>query len=291
MTNGVETAEVATIGNMITNFSPETLMDQIKELVVMYGIDILIAIIILIVGKFIVKAICKFVKKSMKKADKLDDMLISFLTNILNALLMAFVFISALSQLGIRTTSLVAVLGAGVLAIGLALQGSLSNFASGVLIIILKPFKVGDFIEAGGVSGIVEDVNIFTTELKTPDNKKIIIPNTPIMSGSITNFSHHPTRRVEVIASVSYDDDIDKVKGLLNGIIKETKLVLADPEPAVILKTLNDSSVDFGVRVWVNTADYWTVLFDMQEQIKKTFDANDVSIPFPQTDVHLYKSE
>jgi small conductance mechanosensitive channel len=291
MTNGVETAEVATIGNMITNFSPETLMDQMKELVIMYGIDILIAIIILIVGKFIVKAICKFVKKSLTKSGKLDEMLISFLTNILNALLMAFVFISALSQLGIKTTSLVAVLGAGVLAIGLALQGSLSNFASGVLIIILKPFKVGDFIEAAGTSGVVQEVNVFTTELTTPDNKRVIIPNTPIMSGSITNFSHHPTRRVEVIASVSYDDDIDTVKGLLDGIIKKTKLVLAEPASAVVLKTLNDSSVDFAVRVWVNTADYWTVLFDMQEQIKKTFDANNISIPFPQTDVHLYKSE
>jgi small conductance mechanosensitive channel len=287
MTNGVEKA---TIGNMITNFN-ETSMDQIKALLINYGIDIIIAIAIIIIGKFVVNRICNFIKRAMRKSGKMDAMLISFMTNILNVLLMTFVFIGALSKIGVQTTSLVAVLGAGVLAIGLALQGSLSNFASGVLIIILKPFKVGDFIEAGGTSGIVEDVNIFTTELKTIDNKRIILPNTPVMSGSITNFSHHPTRRVEVIASVSYDDDIDNVREILNNVIKNTNLLLAEPEPAIVLKTLNNSSVDFSVRVWVNTPDFWTVLFDMQESIKKAFDANDITIPFPQTDVHLYKTE
>jgi len=291
MTNGVEAADTATIGSMITNFSPETFMDQIKSLLIMYGLDILIAIAIIVIGRFVVKGICKFVKKSMEKSGKLDKMIISFMTNILNALLMTFVFIGALSRLGVQTASLVAALGAAVLAVGLALQGSLSNFASGVLIIVLKPFKVGDYIEAGGTSGIVQDVNIFTTELKTIDNKRVIVPNSPIMSASITNYSYHPTRRVEVIASVSYDEDIDKVREILNGVIKKTKLLLTEPEPAIVLKTLNDSSVDFSVRVWVNTPDYWTVLFDMPEQIKKTFDANDITIPFPQTDVHLYKSE
>ena len=291
MTNEVEIAEVADFSRFMANFQSGTFIDYIKELLVKYGINVLIAIIIMIVGRVVVKTICKLVKKSMKKSGKLDEMLINFLANLLNALLMTFVFIGALGQLGVQTASLVAVLGACVLAVGLALQGSLSNFASGVLIIVLKPFKVGDVIEVTGTIGKVINVSIFTTELCTADNKKVVIPNTPIMSNSITNYSHHPTRRVEVIASVSYDDDLDKVRELLNGIIKKSELILDDPEPAVILKTLNDSSVDFAARVWVNTGDYWTVLFDMQEQIKRIFDANDISIPFPQTDVHLYKSE
>ncbi|MDA3799763.1 MAG: mechanosensitive ion channel [Kiritimatiellae bacterium] len=291
MTNGVEIAEVATFSNLMANFRPDTFLGYIKVLLLKYGINILIAIIILIVGKIVVKVICDLVKKSLAKSSKLDEMLVNFISNILNALLMTFVFIGALGQLGVQTASLVAVLGACVLAVGLALQGSLSNFASGVLIIILKPFKVGDFIEAAGTSGSVQEVNIFTTELCSPDNKKITIPNSPIMSNSIINYSHHPTRRVEVIASVSYDDDMDKVRELLNGLIKKSELILDDPEPAIVLKTLNDSSVDFSLRLWVNTADYWTVLFDMQEQIKRTFDANDISIPFPQRDVHLCKTE
>lgn len=288
MTNGVE---ITDFNSIMTNFQPANLLNDIQELVVKYGINILIAIIILIVGKIVVKAICKLLKNSMNRSGKLDEMLVNFISNLINALLMTFVFIGALGKLGVQTASLVAALGACVLAVGLALQGSLSNFASGVLIIVLKPFKVGDVIEVSGTIGKVVDVGIFTTELCTADNKKVVVPNTPIMSNSITNYSHHPTRRVEIIASVSYDDDMDKVRELLNGIIKRTELILDDPAPVIVLKTLNDSSVDFAVRVWVNTADYWTVLFDMQEQIKRTFDANDISIPFPQTDVHLYKSE
>lgn len=259
-----------------------------KDIIIDYSINILLAILILVIGNIIAKQISKLIRKSMQKSGKLDDMLTSFLSKLIYALLMAFVCISALGKIGIPTASIVAALGACVLAVGFALQGSLSNFASGILIIIMKPFKVGDFIEAGGTSGIVEDVSIFTTELKTPDNKKIIIPNTPIMSGSITNYSHYPSRRVEVMACVSYGSDIDKVRKVLNDIIKDCKYVLQEPEPAIVLKTLNDSSVDFAVRVWVKTADYWSTLFELQETIKKTFDANDIEIPFPQTDVHLH---
>jgi len=185
----------------------------------------------------------------------------------------------------------VAVLGAAGLAVGLALQGSLSNFAAGVLMIIFKPFKVGDFVEAGGTAGVVVDINIFTTIMKTGDNKKIIIPNGKINSDNITNFSANDTRRVDLVAGVSYGDDLDKVKTVLKEILAADERVLKDPEPTIGVLELADSSVNFAVRPWVKTADYWPTLFAVQEEIKKRFDKEGISIPFPQQDVHMFQEK
>lgn len=261
---------------------------QVKEIVAMYGLNVLAAAAILIAGKFIASVIRKLIRKIMRKRE-VDTTLIGFVSSIVYAAILAFVVIAALSKLGIQTASFIAVLGAAGLAIGLALQGSLSNFSSGVLMIIFKPFKGGDFVNAGGCSGIVEEIGIFTTTIKTVDNKLIIVPNSRIMSDSITNYSAKETRRVDVVAGVSYEDDVDKVKEILLKILSEDERILKDPAPFVGLLEMADSSVNFTVRAWVKNEDYWNVFFDTNENIKKTFDAENISIPYPQLDVHMDK--
>jgi small conductance mechanosensitive channel len=220
-----------------------------------------------------------------------DTTLSNFLGNLIYYVLLAAVLIATINQLGVETTSLLAVLGAAGLAIGLALQGSLSNFASGVMIIGFRPYTVGDFIEAGGVSGVVEQVQIFTTIMRTGDNKKIIVPNSQIMAGEITNYSANPTRRVDLVAGCGYDDDLDQVRKVLEGIIAADDRILADPAPSIAVSELADSSVNFVVRPWVNSGDYWGVYCDLTEQIKKQFDAAGIAIPYPQRDVHVYKHD
>ena len=225
----------------------------------------------------------------MEKAN-VDAVLVGFLSNIVFYLLMVAVLITAVSQLGIQTTSFVAVLGAAGLAVGLALQGSLSNFSSGVLIILFRPFKVGDFVEAGGVTGVIDEIGILVTELHTPDNKGIIVPNSQIMGGHIVNFNAHETRRCDMVFGIGYGDDIDKAKGILLDILNSDERVLKDPAPVVTVSALADSSVNFNVRPWVKASDYWGVFFDTHEQVKKRFDAEGVSIPFPQRDVHIHQA-
>lgn len=261
---------------------------QIKEIIAMYGLNVLAAAAILIAGKFIAAVIRKFIRKIMQKR-QVDSTLTGFVSSIVYAGIIVFVVIAALSRLGIQTASFVAVLGAAGLAIGLALQGSLSNFASGVLMIVFKPFKGGDFVSAGGCSGIVEEIGIFTTSIITTDNKLIIVPNSKIMSDSITNYSAKETRRVDVVAGVSYEDDVDKVKEILLRILSEDERVLNDPAPFVGLLEMADSSVNFTARAWVKNEDYWNVFFDTNESIKKIFDAENISIPYPQLDVHMDK--
>jgi len=203
--------------------------------------------------------------------------------------LIAFVAIAALSQLGIQTTSFIAILGAAGLAIGLALQGSLANFAAGVMMLIFKPFKIGDFIEGAGVSGTVEVIEIFNTQLRTGDNKLIIIPNAKLTSNNITNYSAKPTRRIELIIGIGYDDDIKKAKDILIQMLGDEKRILTDPAPFVGVKELADSSVNFTVRPWVKSSDFWPVTFGLTEAIKLRFDKEGINIPYPQQDVHLYK--
>jgi small conductance mechanosensitive channel len=263
-------------------------MDKIEEWVVFYGFKIVAAVAILIVGRWVAKAIKKLIQKLMSKRD-LDPTIVGFVSNLAYIALMAFIIIAAMGQLGIQTTSFIAVIGAAGLAIGLAFQGSLSNFAAGFLMILFRPFKAGDFIEGGGSAGIVEEIQVFTTKLKTPDNKIIIVPNSKMMGDNITNFSANPTRRVELVVGVSYSDDIDKVKEVLNGILSQDDRILKDPAPMIALSELADSSVNFVVRVWVNAADYWGVYFDTNETVKKRFDAEGISFPFPQRDVHLFE--
>ena len=260
----------------------EGVADQITALI----INIVIAGVIFFVGKYIAKMIAEMVAKIMARRDT-DPALISFAKSLLHWSLLAFVVIAALAQLGIQTASFVALIGAAGLAAGLALQGSLSNFASGVLILIFKPFRIGNFITAGGESGTVKDISIFTTELVTPDNKQIIVPNSSIMGGSITNVSAKETRRIDMVFGIGYGDDIDKARAALLDLIEKDERILKDPEPQVAVSELADSSVNFVVRPWVNAADYWAVMFDFTEAVKKRFDADGISIPFPQRDVHV----
>jgi len=251
------------------------------------GVRVLIAIAIFIIGRWLASLVTKMVKRAMATAN-VEETLTTFLGNLLYYVLLAAVVIATINQLGVQTTSLLAVLGAAGLAVGLALQGSLSNFAAGVMIVGFRPYKVGDFIEAGGVTGVVEQVQIFTTVMRTGDNKKIIVPNSQIMAGEITNYSANPTRRVDLVAGCGYDDDLDKVRAVLKDILAKDERVLADPAPTVAVLELGDSSVNFVVRPWVKSEDYWGVYFDVTEQIKKRFDAEGIAIPYPQRDLHVY---
>ncbi|WPD22789.1 MAG: mechanosensitive ion channel [Candidatus Electrothrix scaldis] len=268
----------------------EDLAVKIQEWVILYGIKVGAAILIFILGRYAALTIRSFVEKMLTKS-RVDVTLISFLTSISYVAMMAFVVIAALSKLGIQTASFVAVLGAAGLAVGLALQGSLSNFAAGTLLIIFKPFKVGDYIEAAGTAGTVKEIGIFTTELRTPDNKKVIVPNAKASGDNIINYTATGQRRIDMIASVGYSDDLDKVREILISILAEDERILKDPTPVIAVLQLADSSVDFAVRPWVKTSDYFAVLCDTQEKIKKRFDAEGISIPFPQCDMHIHKDE
>ncbi len=264
------------------------LLEKVQTIGVEYGAKILGALLILILGMWLAKMLRSGLVKLMQKR-KVDPTLTSFLTSLLHVGLQAFVIIAALEKLEVKTASFIAILGAAGLAVGLALQGSLSNFAAGVLMIIFKPIRVGDFVEAGGAVGSVEEIGIFTTVLTSPDNKKIIVPNSSVTGGNITNFNANGTRRIEVVASISYGDDIDKAKEILAGIMAADQRILKDPAPQISLSEMADSSVKFVVRPWVKPADYWGVYFDTMESIKKKFDETDITIPFPQRDVHIYE--
>ena len=268
----------------------DNILITIQGLIAVYGLKILAAVLILVIGRFVAILLKKVIHKLLKRS-KVEETLVSFITSISYVAMMAFIIIAALGQLGIQTASFVVVLGAAGLAVGLALQGSLSNFAAGLLMIIFKPFKAGDFIEAGGSAGVVEEIGIFTTVLKTPDNKQVIIPNSGVTGGNITNFSAKDQRRVDIVAGVSYKDDLDKVRRVLEQILSEDERILKDPAPMIGVLALADSSVNFAVRSWVKTENYWNVFFDTQEKIKKRFDAEGISIPFPQQDVHLFKND
>jgi small conductance mechanosensitive channel len=252
-----------------------------------FGINLVTAIVIFFVGKWIVALVIKGLMKAMQKGD-IDTTLRRFIGNLARMLLMLFVIIAAINALGVQTASLIALLGAAGLAVGLAMQGSLANFAAGVLIVLFRPYKVGDWIEGGGVSGAVEEVQILTTVLKTGDNKRVIIPNSQIMGTTITNYSANETRRVDLVVGVSYSDDLDKVRKELEGLVAADERILKDPAVTIAVSELADSSVNFVLRPWVKTADYWGVYFDLTEAIKKRFDEVGISIPFPQQDVYIH---
>jgi len=263
----------------------------LNDYAIPWAIKAVIAIAIFVIGKWVVKIIVSLVKKLLNRSESMDEMLVNFIGSIINAVLILFVIIASLDQLGVDTTSLVALIGAAGLAIGLALQGSMQNFAAGVMILVFKPFKSGDFIDAGGVMGVVENVQIFSTTMRTGDNKEVIVPNGGIYGGAITNFSARDTRRVDMVFGIGYDDDIRQAKSILEKLVAEDERILKDPAPVVALSELGDSSVNFIVRPWVNSGDYWNVLWEMNEKVKTEFDAAGISIPYPQMDVHLQKSE
>lgn len=258
--------------------------------VVPFLTNLVLAAVIFFGGRFVIRLLMSLVRKLFERSGW-EDILINFVCSIINALLLLVVIVAALDQLGVNTTSLIALIGAAGLAVGLALQGSLQNFAAGVMLTIFRPFKAGDYVEAGGTGGTVEAITIFTTTLRTPDNREVIVPNGSIYSGTITNFSARPTRRIDLVFGVSYGDDLKKAKEVIGQILSQDERILDDPEPLIAVAELGDSSVNFYVRPWVNSGDYWAVRFDLTEKIKLAFDENGISIPFPQMDVHVEKTE
>ena len=266
-------------------------VQSISDMISLYSVNIAIAIAIFVVGKWAAKRIADFIVKMLSKQDKMDETLIKFIDDIIYYVLLIVVILAALDQVGIETTSVLAILGAAGLAVGLALKDSLSNFASGVMIILFKPFKIGDVVTAGGTTGKIKEIHLFNTEFTTPDNQQILVPNSAITSGAIVNINAHDKRRVDLVIGIGYDDDIKKAKNLLNKIVESHDKVLKEEGITVAVSELADSSVNFVVRAWANTPDYWDVKFDLTETIKLTFDKEGISIPYPQTDVHVYKEK
>ena len=261
---------------------------KIQEWVAFYGFKVIAALVIFIVGRWIAGWVKGLIARIFASR-KVDPTIVSFVGHLTYIAVLTFVVIAALAQLGIQTTSFIAVIGAAGLAVGLALQGSLANFAAGFLMIIFKPFKAGDYIEGGGAAGIVEKIEVFTTTLTTLDNKVVIIPNAKVMGDSIINYSTKETRRVDLDFGVSYIEDIDKVRRCIQDVIHKDARILKDPETAILVKELAESKVVFQVRAWVKGADYWGVYFDVIEAVKKGFNAQGISIPVPQRDVHVYE--
>jgi len=266
------------------------IINSITQIAADFGLRLLYAVLIIFVGRWVVKLLLKIIKSALEKTT-VEETVRIFVANLLSTLLMVIIFIAAINQLGIETTSIIAMLGAAGLAIGLALQGSLANFAAGILIVIFRPYKVGDYIEAGSAAGTVLDIQIFSTVLKTPDNKVVVVPNGTIMDSSIINYTGQETRRVDIIASCGYEDDIDKVKDILQDILNRDERILEEPEPRIAVSELADNSINFIVRPWVKSSDVLSVKYSILEQIKKRFDAEGISIPYPQRDVHIYNHD
>ncbi|MCB1851229.1 MAG: mechanosensitive ion channel [Gammaproteobacteria bacterium] len=257
--------------------------------VIPWAINITLALAIFYFGRLLISLVVKLLRTLLVRS-RMDDILTNFIVSIVRSLLLLLVIVAALDRLGVDTTSLIALLGAAGLAVGLALQGSLQNFAAGVMMIIFRPFKAGDFIEAAGNSGVVEAINIFSTTMRTGDNRVIIVPNGSIYSGSIVNYSARATRRIDMVFSIGYGDDIRKARNIIQAVMDEDVRILKDPAYTVAVSELAAHSVNFVVRPWVESANYWAVKFDLTEKIKLAFDENDISIPFPQMDVHLQKA-
>lgn len=278
--------EEESTNGFIFGIDPE-LIEAYVGYIAEYGLKLITALAIFFIGKWLAHLARKGVRRAMVRAH-VDEVLVGFLSSLMFYALMVAVLISAIGQVGVQTTSFVAILGAAGLAIGFALQGSLANLAAGVLLILFRPFKVGDFVTAGGVSGIIEEIGILFTQMRTPDNCRIILPNSKGLGSEIINFAANPTRRVDMVFGIGYGDDIDKAKAILKELIAKDDRVLAEPAPLIAVSELGDSSVNFIVRPWVKKEDYWALFWEMQENVKKRFDAEGVSIPFPQRDVHLY---
>lgn len=267
----------------------EQLASTLQQTGVDFALRLITAVVIFYVGRMVANILTGTLRRMMQK-NEVDKTLETFICNLTRIALLAFVVIAAISALGVETTSVIAVLGAAGLAVGLAMQGSLSNFAAGVLIVLFRPYRVGDYIEAAGIGGTVESVQILTTVMRTPDNKRIIVPNSQIMNSAITNYSVNDTRRIDLVVGVGYGDDLDKVRATLEDLVENEERILRDPAWVIAVGELADSSVNFYVRPWVKTEDYWSVRFDLTEAIKKRFDDVGIQIPFPQHDVHLHEA-
>ena len=272
----------------MSNINIDKIIETLTYWATAYSIKLIAAILIFIIGKWLAGKISRLITKLLEK-NNIDATLVNFLESIIYYTFLIVVIIATAGQLGINTTSIITIVGAAGLAIGLALKDSLSNFASGVMLILFRPFRVGDFVTAGGVSGTVVSIALFNTTLNTPDNQRVIVPNSGITSSVITNVTANDTRRVDLVIGIGYDDDIKKAKEVLKRIIQEEDRILDTPKAKIAVSELADSSVNFVVRPWVKTSDFWDVYFDLTEKIKITFDEEGISIPYPQQDVHLYK--
>jgi small conductance mechanosensitive channel len=266
----------------------QAITDQAIEVITVYGLDVLGAIAILVFGWMIAGWVHKIVDRGLGKVPNMDSTLRPFLSNIVRWVILAFVILAVLSQFGVETTSIIAVMGAAGLAIGLALQGTLSNVASGVMLLLLRPFKVGDFISAGSLSGTVVEIGLFTSELKTGDGIYIMAPNSQIWNTTITNFARNPTRRIDIVVGIAYDDSIDDAQKALQDLMEGNAMVLKDPAPMTMVMALADSSVNINLRCWVSTSDYWNALWALNKGAKAAVEGAGCSIPFPQRDVHLF---
>ncbi len=266
----------------------DVIIKKLQELITIYGLKVIAAVLILLLGWWIAKKISQVIARLMTRGN-VDPTLVSFVTNLAYYGAMVFVLVAALGQLGVQTTSLIAVLGAAGLAVGLALQGSLSNLASGFLMILFRPFQVGHYIEGAGVAGTVREISIFSTYLNTPDNKLVVIPNAKLMGDNIINYSANNTRRVDITVGVAYHDNLNKLRQVLQDLLGKDKRVLSEPAPEISVTALADSSVNFVVRAWVLNADYWRVFYDLNELIKLRFDQEGISIPFPQREIHVVR--
>lgn len=266
----------------------DQILEKLTGIAVEYGPKLLGAIVVLVLGSWIINLIMRGIRKMMEKGD-MDASLKPFLRTLVRTLLRALLFISVLGMLGIEMTSFIAILGAAGLAVGLALSGTLQNFAGGVMILLFKPFKVGDVLEAQGYIGSVKEIQIFNTIMKTADNKTIIIPNGGLATGSMTNYSTEETRRVDWTIGIGYGDDADKARAVIKKLADSDERILKDPEVFIAISELGDSSVNFAVRAWVKSSDYWGVFFDMNEKVYKSFAKEGLNIPFPQMDVHLHQ--
>jgi small conductance mechanosensitive channel len=261
--------------------------DYLNLYIIPWGINLAIALAIFILGRWLARAISNTIKRLMKRGAA-DEILATFVSNILYFALLVIVIIATLDQLGVNTSSILAIFAAAGLAVGLALKDSLSNFAAGVMLVMFKPFKAGDFIEAAGNSGVVEQLRIFSTVMRTGDNREITIPNSQIFGGTIVNFSARDTRRIDMIFCIGYEDNIKLAKALIEEAMSEDEHIFKEPKPDILLMELADSSVNIAVRPWVNSGDYWVVRSDLMEHVKEKFDANGISIPYPQQDLHLH---
>ncbi|MFH1749014.1 MAG: mechanosensitive ion channel domain-containing protein [Planctomycetota bacterium] len=266
----------------------ENLLEKLQGFAETYGPKVVAAVLTLVIGWIVAKILVNVVRRVMVKA-KVDATLVGFCGNMLYMLLITLVIISAIGKLGVPTASFVAIIGAAGLAVGFALQGSLGNFAAGVMLIMFRPFKAGDYIEAAGTSGVVEVVHVFATTLTTPDNKTVIVPNSAITGGNITNYSAKDKRRVDLVFGIGYGDDMKKAKNIINELLAKDQRILKDPPPTVAVLELADSSVNLAVRPWVPVAEYWNVYFALTEAVKTEFDAQGITIPFPQQDVHMHQ--
>ena len=267
----------------------EAIISKVQELVSTFGIKVVTALLILLIGRWVAKFLRNLTGNMMAKGN-LDATLVKFVGNLVYFALLAFVVLAALGQVGIQTTSFIAVIGAAGLAVGLALQGSLANFAAGVLLVIFRPFKVGDYIEGAGVGGVVEEIHIFSTLLCTLDNKAIIVPNAKLTGDNITNYTMKEKRRIDLVFSVSYGEEIEKVKRVIVGVLGSDARILKDPSPTVAVQGIEGGSVTFAVRPWIRTDNYWDVYFATNENMKKQFDAEGIRIPVPRRDVHLLQA-